>query len=162
MEEGLCGFFLLYSSVPYKFESESESEKRTAYVDQMCLIVADSFNPSAQNPTDAEKVHRAETWARVLYGIIPERHLAECFDRAFQNHKGNFPVSAYDLKTAWSEIKSEFRQTQIAERRYLPEIAESECERCYGSGMEVVAGQGARRCATCSVTPNAPDSDFAM
>lgn len=74
----------------------------------MLLIVADSYECSAQNPTKAEKVSRAETWARVLFDVIPENRLRDCFDRAFRNRKSDgFPVSAYDLNDAWNEIQVE-------------------------------------------------------
>ena len=85
----------------------------------MFLIVDDSFSLSSQNATDAEKLARAEVWARVLFGVIPENRLQDAFDRAFQLHDSSFPVNAYEIKLAWEKIKTEEREakikTQIAE-----------------------------------------------
>jgi hypothetical protein len=67
----------------------------------------------------AEKVSRAETWARVLYNIIPENRLQEAFDRAFKNRQSKgFPVSAYDLNDAWNEIQVE-DEARIAKEKEL-------------------------------------------
>ncbi len=74
----------------------------------MLVIVAESYDLSSQNPTMAEKVSRAETWARVLCNIIPENRLQEAFDRAFKDRESKgFPVSAYDLNDAWNVIQTE-------------------------------------------------------
>jgi hypothetical protein len=79
-----------------------------SYLEQVLVIVADSYQCSAQNPTMAEKMSRAETWARVLWGIIPENRLQDCFDRAFKTRQSDgFPVSAYDLNDAWNVIQGE-------------------------------------------------------
>lgn len=73
----------------------------------MLLIVDDSFELSSQNATFAEKAARADTWARVLFGIVPEDRLQNAFDRAFRDHDSSFPVNAYDIKTAWEKIRTE-------------------------------------------------------
>ena len=72
----------------------------------MFLIVDDSFSLSSQNATDAEKLARADVWARVLFGIIPEHRLQDAFDLAFQKHDSSFPVNAYDIKLAWEQIET--------------------------------------------------------
>lgn len=43
----------------------------------------------------------------------------------------------------------EERDRDVAASRYLPAVAASDCERCYGSGVEVVEGRGARTCTNC-------------
>lgn len=57
----------------------------------------------------AEKAERAEVWSRLLFRIIPENRLQECFDRAFAGHDSAFPITAYDLKNAWDTWVDENR-----------------------------------------------------
>ena len=88
---------------------QDESE----FLEAMYLVVDDSFELSSQNATDAEKTVRAEAWARVLFGVIPENRLPDAFDRAFQLHDSSFPVNAYEIKLAWEKIKSEEYEAKI-------------------------------------------------
>lgn len=69
----------------------------------------------------AEKVSRAETWSRHLWGIIPEDRLRACFDRAFKDHQKGFPVNAYDLNDAWNAIQTEETEKAKADREALRE-----------------------------------------
>lgn len=71
----------------------------------MLLIVNDSFEASSQNATLAEKASRTETWARLLFNIIPESELQAAFDYAFQTHSSPFPINAYDLKIAHETLE---------------------------------------------------------
>lgn len=67
----------------------------------MYLIVDDSFDASSQNATIPEKMKRTKTWARLLFGIVPEEFLQESFDIAFDLHRSEFPVNAYEIKNAY-------------------------------------------------------------
>lgn len=49
----------------------------------------------------------------------------------------------------WRQLRQEERDLDVAAGRYLPPVAASDCERCYGSGIEVVEGRGARTCTNC-------------
>lgn len=75
-----------------------------SYNEMMMLMVHDSFTASAQTPTLAEKMERAEVWGCLLFGLVPEHRLQECFDTAFREHQTAFPLTAYDLKAAWDNI----------------------------------------------------------
>lgn len=91
----------------------------------MLVIVSDSFSAAGQIPTLAEKMDRAEVWARLLSGIVPEERLQECFDRAFRQHKSSFPVNAYDLKAAWEEMhRASGPVDELAFQRRLAEQGE--------------------------------------
>jgi hypothetical protein len=70
----------------------------------MLLVVNDACSASSQRPTLAEKMITADVWARLLFATIPESRLQDCFDLAFRNHTSTFPVNAYDLKNAWSQL----------------------------------------------------------
>lgn len=54
-----------------------------------------------------EKLERSEVWSRLLFRLVPESQLQLCFDRAFQDHKSAFPITAYDLKDTWDRIVEE-------------------------------------------------------
>lgn len=101
-----------------------------------------SYNLSSQMPTDEEKAVKCEAWSRALMGVIPENRLQETFNRAFVDHTSNFPVSAYDLKTAWERIvaDTERKTKEAIEARALAPSSEAEllCRRCDGSGIEVI------------------------
>lgn len=55
-------------------------------------------------------------------------------------------IDAIGLITCWEGLSQEIEQRRIEERKYLPDTAQSSCELCYGTGMEVVPGRGARIC----------------
>lgn len=115
----------------------------------------------------AEKVSRAEVWARHLFGIIPEDRLQECFYRAFETrHSGGFPVNAYDLNDAWNAIQTEDEERAAKERtaaresqpiehcsvRYRHINAVGEIEILYGGtgGIEAIVP-----CPFCRMNANA-------
>lgn len=98
------------------------------------LLVNQSYHLSSHNPTLAEKIERAEVWAEVLSGIIPESDLQECFERAFKDHESGFVVNAYDLKAAWDGIEAD----RAADRPQLMRARVPDCPRCYGSNIEIV------------------------
>ena len=43
----------------------------------------------------------------MLWGVIPEDRLQECFNRAFRAKSDGFPVTAYDLNDAWKQVELE-------------------------------------------------------
>lgn len=83
-------------------------------------------------------------------GVVPEAELQRSFDRAFAVHTSNFPVSAYDLKTAYDGIVAEEKaaieaaqQKEREERRkklQALEIASKYpiCDHCYNSGFRQI------------------------
>jgi hypothetical protein len=92
----------------------------------MYLIVNDSYELSGHAPTDAEKLLRAETWSRALFGVIPEDALEKSFQRAFRDHTGSFAISAYELKDAYEKIKNE--HVALGQSRQL--TTDERVERC--------------------------------
>lgn len=59
------------------------------------------------------------------------------------------PIDATLIIAQWTGehgLAAELRQRDIDARRYLPDTAASDCERCFGSGIETVPGKGARPC----------------
>lgn len=93
----------------------------------MFLIVTDSYDLAGHMPTDAEKMSRAEAWARHLFGLIPEQMLQKSFDRAFRKHSGSYQVTAYDLKDAYEEINAE----QVTLKSQMPQTGHERQVYCY-------------------------------
>ena len=54
--------------------------------------------------------------------------------------------SAELLIACWPEVRERREREAIRSGRILPDTAASDCERCFGTGMEVVKGKGARPC----------------
>lgn len=94
------------------------------------------------------------TWAEVFDRYrIPYRHYDELYKRAFkwrvdQMHRDGKaePMDAVMLAACWPGLSDELKSRMVAEGRYLEANAASDCERCFGSGMEVIPGKGARLC----------------
>lgn len=59
----------------------------------------------------------------------------------------------------WPSLAQELEQERINSGRYLSETAISDCPRCFGSGMEVVPGKGAKVCQHEFVEPQEKSLD---
>lgn len=58
-------------------------------------------------------------------------------------------IGAEYLLSLWigpNGLKARLKQAQINQGRALPQDAAGACERCHGTGLEIIAGEGARRC----------------
>ena len=94
------------------------------------------------------------TWAEVLNQYrIPIEHYNECYLRAVDTRQRKLQdgkeieLDATLLAAAWqSGLSREVHERRVQEKRYLTSTAESECPRCFGSGMETVPGKGAKIC----------------
>ena len=102
--------------------SEKPSKK---YLAMMQIIVNDSYLASARTGTMAEKTECAEIWSRLLFPVIPEDRLQECFDIAFRNHTSPFPVNAIDLKRAWESLPKPLTQAEIDKSAALEAVRAS-------------------------------------
>lgn len=76
--------------------------------------------------TEPELLVRARDWSEALHGIVPMEALNASVSRAFQNHKSTFPLNAYDLKTAYTELKAE----QLLSLEMKPISTDERVDRC--------------------------------
>jgi len=122
---------------------------------------------------ETEILVRAKDWAETLFEIIPEDRLKDAFDHAARTRQNAFPVSAYDLITAWTAINKTEREAKAAELASVAEQLERdrftahyrECSACYGSGWRTIkrsepSGQiypGSIKCRECRYWPNSKD-----
>jgi hypothetical protein len=128
------------------YEDPSERPIPPSYLARVEIIVGDSCDLGGQSKTLLEKKRQAETWARVLYGVIPESYLQKAFDRAFRNNDGQYIVTAYNLKTAYQEIaEGDANRTREAERAErsaaraeTAEYTGVKCLRCRDTNVESI------------------------
>lgn len=87
-------------------------------------------------------IKMAREWLKVLRSI-PTKSLETAFIMAMENHRGgNFGVD--NVVTSWAEnSRNRTAQENSQEQKAQGYVA---CPKCYGTGMEVVKGRGARRC----------------
>lgn len=93
-------------------------------------------------------LNRAIAW-KTPTAIIPVEEIYNCYARAVGNFKGEKPLSAFDLVSAWRSIWQE-REDGLDKSRLLTANAVGCCERCYGRGYEIVVdrngNRGSRKC----------------
>ena len=95
------------------------------YEDSILIVVADSYGMSSQILTTEEKLVKAKEWSRLLFGVVPENKLQECFDHARKTHNSPFAISAYEIEQSFREIQTKEREEII---NYLPTLAEKRAE----------------------------------
>lgn len=109
----------------------------------------------ALDPADAEPM--ALAWIDALdRARVPHRYYNELYHRAIElrsrrlsNGLGCDDFSVEMMIACWHTLSDELRNADIQTGRYLPATAASDCDRCYGSGVEIVEGRGARTCTSC-------------
>lgn len=72
-------------------------------------------------------------------------HAFDTRSRKLANGDKDIPLDATLMVASWGPVSEAMKQKRINERRYLPDTAASDCQRCYGAGMEVTP-RGARVC----------------
>lgn len=81
--------------------------------------------------TEIEIGNRARDWYDLFYGVIPEDKLFPAFQDAFAAHDNAFPVSAYEVKAAYEQMKRieamSSKVVKFADGRY-------DCPFCFGTG----------------------------
>lgn len=76
--------------------------------------------------TEPELLVRARDWSEELHGIVPMEALNASMKRAFENHKSTFPLNAYDLKIAYTQLKAE----QLLSLEMKPISTDERVDRC--------------------------------
>lgn len=101
----------------------------------------------------------AVVWIEALdLANIPFRHYEELFRRAVKLRARRYEQGlkcddfSVDLMIAcWAGLAADLRQQDINSGRMLTTTAASDCDTCFGTGMEIVKGKGARACTTCRI-----------
>lgn len=106
----------------------------------------------ALSPGDSEPM--ALAWIEALdRARVPHRYYNELYHRAIELRSKRLAnglecddFSVEMMIACWQTLSEEMRNADIEAGKYLPPVAVSDCDRCYGTGIEIVEGKGARRC----------------
>jgi len=121
---------------------------------------------NAPSLTESEIMVRARDWADALFANVPEDRLIDAFRRAIADHTSTFPMSAYELKTAYEKIAEDERTAYARARQKDLEDLERqnltanyrECPDCFSTGWKYVKRadpsglihDGVIRCTLCN------------
>lgn len=73
-------------------------------------------------------------WYEMLYSVVPERRLNDCYLHAMRNRASTFPLAPNELVMAWNEIKgSEMYRNDPARQ-----LTHGFCEKCNNTGTEPI------------------------
>lgn len=108
------------------------------------------------NPKDSETM--ALVWIEMLDGQrIPYQHYETLYKRSVELRARRMSqglkcddFSVEMMIACWPSLAKEIHDKRVAEGKYLSSTAESDCDRCYGSGIEVTE-RGAKNCSNCLV-----------
>lgn len=97
-------------------------------------------------------------WREFARHRIPVEQYQELFRRAFDarakalaaDDRNPPAIDAVALVSHWvgeHGLNAELYRRRVESRRALSAAASGNCERCYGAGMEIISGRGARLCS---------------
>lgn len=86
-------------------------------------------------------------WYEVLYGVVPEHRLNDCYLHAKRTRTSTFALVPEELTTAWSEIRSSEMYKRAPENR---QITHGFCEKCNNTGTEVITKPGFTSARPCT------------
>ena len=148
----------LRHSKNHEITSSENTEREITREEEIALFAVINQTRALQGwtlSTASELEPIAKVWWRELSRHkIPHQHYNRLYQRALDARVRainlgvkNIPnIDAIAMIAEWPELRRQIREREIASGRLLPTMAASDCEKCYGSGMEIVQGNGARRC----------------
>ena len=87
---------------------------------------------------DKERDFTTGTWVEILYGVIPERRLNDCYLLASRNKTDSFPIQPRDLCAAWNEIRESEMHKPAPQSR---QITHGFCAKCNNTGHEAIRNE---------------------
>lgn len=81
----------------------------------------------------------------VLFGVVPEQRLNDCYVFVKRNRATTFALQPEEIASAWGQI----RESERYKNNPVKQITHGFCEKCNNTGTEVIrqAGyEGARPC----------------
>ena len=83
-----------------------QNEDKDFYRRAVLLVVDDSLYAAMRfDTTPEQKAKIADVWTRKFFGIIPEVRLPDVFELASSLHTSEYPVNAYEMQNAWTQIQ---------------------------------------------------------
>jgi hypothetical protein len=74
-------------------------------------------------------------WYEVLYGVVPEQRLNDCYLHAVRTRNNTFAMQPSELATAWGEIRNSEMYKRVSDNRQL---THGFCEKCNNTGTEPI------------------------
>lgn len=124
-----------------KILNDSEWQYRHDILGQILVAYREAMQFNQPDDEEGEALEfRVAAWIPLTL-CIPAERLFDCYIWAMQNRRSDFPLSAPDLVKAWRGIQdSSETQSAAAGGKYkmLSQFAPGACERCFGTGMEIM------------------------
>lgn len=107
------------------------------YAARVGEILTKSRAGNTQQLSDDEFQFALASWLEVLFGVVPEQRLNDCYLLAMRNRTSTFPMAPNELCMAWGEIKqSEMHRTNPAKL-----LTHGFCEKCNNTGSEPIRNE---------------------
>lgn len=121
---------------------------RDPRISWLTRIIAEYWEGCQFQPMEAEDLlNRALAWKTITMPV-PSDRLYEAYAYAVQNRNPERLLRAEELCFAWRQLQAGYRSAgEDGGQRMLAANSSAGCDRCYGTGMEVVPEKGARRCS---------------
>ena len=95
---------------------DRQMQRNKRYLAESAELVRRTLSLSNQpSLTETELGQRAMDWQDAFEGIIPITRLMDAFNAALRQHKGSFPVNAFEIIDAWRQIAGNGRPVNEAE-----------------------------------------------
>lgn len=85
-------------------------------------------------------------WYEVLFGVVPEHRLNDCYLHAIRNRQNTFGLAPTELCMAWNEI----RQSEMHRQNPVKRLTHGFCEKCNNTGTEIVRKEGLTSARPCN------------
>lgn len=114
----------------------------------MLAEVITKSNIGRQQFTKDETKAAVGIWFEMLYGVVPEHRLNDCYLHAMRNRASTFALAPNELVMAWNEI----RQSEMHRQNPTKQLTHGFCELCNNTGTFLVRDEhgkikGARPCS---------------
>lgn len=97
------------------------TERNKVYLANCIELVDKTIRLANQPPLDThDSVRRAAEWHDALEPNIPLERLPEVFTKALSTHASTFPINAFEMLSAWNQIRSEYAERMRKQREENP------------------------------------------
>lgn len=111
------------------------------------IITKSNIGRRQLDPKEEQPITIA-VWYEVLYGVVPEHRLNDCYLHVARHRDNGFPWKPEEIAMAWTAVKQAEMYKRISPDH---QITHGFCEKCHNTGNEVIydeqgRAKGARIC----------------
>ena len=130
-----------------QIDSVTTSNLSKSYAAKLAEIITKS-NVGRQQFTKEETKVAVAVFHEVLYGVVPEHRLNDCYVFVKRNRAGTFALAPEEIAAAWSQIRQSEMYKRAPDNR---QITHGFCEKCNNTGSEPIRNErgvitSARKC----------------